>query len=227
MISLLDFQRDLGRVVLSRAAPPDAGREVYRHAYGARLRGALRQNYPVLARRLNAERFDRLASRYVRGYPSSHFNIRWYGAHLCQLLDGSAADIARLEWAIGLAFDARDATPLDWESVKALPVHEWADLPMALHPSVQVLWLSWTAEAAWNEGGRPRRRPHAVFVWRESLKSFWRSVSDEEARALEALGDLGTLQAACERMSDVDMKAMGRWIATWLSQGLLVRGGAR
>ncbi|HSN20698.1 MAG TPA: putative DNA-binding domain-containing protein, partial [Usitatibacter sp.] len=117
MPSLHDAQRALQRAILADAPVAEgmlsAGSRpgIYRHAYRARLAGALAANYPALAAALGAAAFRELAERYARMHPSRRYSIRWHGDRLAEALDDERlADLARMEWALGIAFDAPDET---------------------------------------------------------------------------------------------------------------------
>ena len=210
---------------------------IYRHAYRARLAGALRLNYPVLARTLGDAAFELVANDYARASPSRHFSIRWHGAGLHRILpDPALADLARMEWALGVAFDAADAAPLDGEFLARIPVAEWPGLRLGLHPSVSVLSMGWAVEGQW-EAMRddtvaapeaPRAHAHALLVWRKDLRAHWRIASVAEGAALIALGARGTLQETCEALAEDDAVAIGAWFAGWTQGAMLVAlGGAR
>ena len=215
--------------ILSRQRSPRLA--IYRHGYRDRLAGALRLNYPRLARLLGAEAFERIANDYARASPSRHFSIRWHGAELHRVLpDPALADLARMEWALGLAFDAADAAPLDGDLLARIPVAEWPGLRLGLHPSVSVLSMEWAVAATW-EANRddtvagaeaPRAYPHALLAWRKDLQAHWRIASVAEGAALLALGARGTLQETCEALAENDAVAIGAWFAGWIHEGMLV-----
>ena len=233
MHSLLEAQRALQRAILTDdpdawASPPRVG--IYRYAYRARLAGALRANYPALARMIGEDEFRTLAEGYARAHPPRHFSIRWHGHALAEYLPaGPEADLARMEWAIAEAFDAADAEPIEPQRLADEPVEGWADLPLALHPSVEVLPMRWAVECAWerlrHEAAADAReiepRPHALFVWRRNLDAHWRIAGADEARALLALDLGGTLEHACEAIGDAGAGQVGAWFAGWVREGLL------
>jgi len=236
MPSLLERQRALQRAIVTDDPQrwPSAPRiGIYRYAYRARLANALRANYPTLARMMGEDEFRALAEGYARAHPPRHFSIRWHGHALAEHLpEGPLADLARMEWAIAEAFDAPDAEAIDAERLAGVPVDGWADLPLALHPSAEVLAMQWAVESAW-EGLRrePRaeppeieRRPHALLVWRRNLDAHWRIAGADEARALLALDGGGTLGHACEAMGEGAGDRVGAWFAGWVHEGLLAAG---
>ena len=242
MPSLRERQTSLQAAILAEDADasPASMRDsaavaVYRRAYRARLAGALRLNYPVLAELLGEPEFRRVADDYARAVPSYHYSIRGHGSDLWRSLDGARADLARMEWALGSAFDAPDTTPLAAGSLAAIPVQQWAGLPLGAHPSVAVLSMSWAVEAQWEAvragGGamaaQPGEHAHALLVWRKNLQSHWRIASLPEGRALRDLDERGTLQRACDTLAEADAEAIGGWFAGWVHEGMLVaKGGA-
>ena len=225
MRSLRDLQEEMRDRILSPKRLLDAGQDVYRHAYGARLAGALASNYPVLAQRCGGPEFASLARKYIARYPSSHYNIRWYGAYLWRLLGGSHANLARMEWALGLAFDARNEAPLTPSRLNDFPVEAWADLQIALHPSTHVLYMSWSAEKLWQGIAEPQPHIHDLFVWRKDLQAQWRVAGEDEALALRALRRYGTLQGACEVLTEGAAAQVGAWFAGWVQEEMLVLRG--
>lgn len=240
MPSLLDQQRALQAAILAheehapvleRSFSPRLA--IYRHAYRARLAGALRLNHPMLAKLVGPEAFDRIAQDYAQAHPSRNFSIRWHGTDLgATLPDGPLADLARMEWALAAAFDAADAPALDKDGLAQVPVDEWPELPIALHPSVHVVSMGWAVEAQW-EALRdeialpppPEANAHALLAWRKQLQAHWRIASVEEGRALLALGARGTLQDACESLGEEDAAQVGAWFAAWVHEGMLVAAG--
>ena len=90
---------------------------IYADAYRSRLVEALASDYPALKEVLGESRFDRLMRAFVAAHPSRTPNLRWYGGELARFLGHSSrgrgrrplAELARFEWALGLAFDAQDA----------------------------------------------------------------------------------------------------------------------
>lgn len=220
----------LAAVLRADCAPRIA---IYRDAYFARLAGALRTNFPALAALLGDEAFDALARRYARDHPSRHYSIRWHGERLPDYELGHAAlnDLARMEWALGVSFDAPDAPVFDASALSAAPVEEWGALRLAPHPSVQVLDLAWAVEPGWEalrhgdcaELPEPSARSHSLLVWRCERQAHWRIAARPEARALGDLRGAGSLDALCERCrgSDVTAEQVGAWFAAWVRDQML------
>jgi hypothetical protein len=221
------------------------GLEVYRTAWRARLIEALRSNYPVLHRVLGDAAFDMLADDYLRAHPSQKRSIRWFGdalpgylrAHIDAMAHPAVADLAQMEWAICLAFDAADHTPLRIERLAGVAPEAWSGLRFALQPGFALLDLAWSVAPVWRELSEaadpdhqvapPEPLDNTVLVWRQDLSPRWRSVSPLEAELLRAIAageDFGQLCArAVTAVGEADAAAtvVGH-LQQWVADALLV-----
>jgi hypothetical protein len=215
---------------------------VYQHAYRARLVGALRSNLPVLHRVLGDEAFGALTLAYLADHPSHRPSIRWFGdqlvdwlaAHTDALPHPALADLAAMEWALGLSFDAADAEPVGFSELAALPPGRWPMLRFAPHPSVQVLHLAWAVEPIWRaltededaDTEEPQALAHTLLVWRQGLDTRWRSLAGTEARLLPACLAGENFAALCEQAAATEGDGAAPWVAAalrrWVDDGLLL-----
>lgn len=231
-------------------APAEPGLGVYRQAYRARLRAALRDNYTVLQRALGDEDFDALAEAYLQARPSRQPSIRWFGdgladfmadPHAAQLPHPALIDFARMDWALRSAFDAADAAPLQGEALQRLAAADWPALRLRPQPSLQIVALDWAIEPAWRvlracdpEHGQdapelpaPQAHAHDLLVWRDAgLETRWRSLDALEARLLRALqagSPFAELCAMAARDLGEDRAAAAtvQALQRWLAEGLL------
>ena len=215
---------------------------IYHRAYRSRLREALCEAYDKTWSYIGDEMFAELADSYVAAYPSPHRNLRWYGSSLA----GHAlyifphypfiAELARLEWTLGLAFDAADAVALGRADLAAVAPEAWDELAFELHPSAHIVAMDWNAVALWQamaageEAPEPGQSsaPQHWLVWRQSGQPHFRSLPALEAEALQAIADgvpFGAMcGAACERSADADatMLALAGYLQHWLAQELLM-----
>ena len=165
---------------------------IYYDAYRLRLTEVLARDYEALSACLGAEAFARLARKYLGAHPSTFRNVRWFGGKLADFLAADAdyshqpvlAELARLEWVMGLAFDAPDDVTLHFEDLAAVAPEAWPDLHFEIHPSVHLLELRSNAVAIWHavkdETGEeiaPKYAddPTCFVVWRKDLASYFRS----------------------------------------------------
>jgi hypothetical protein len=90
--------------------------QVYFQAYRLRLIEVLQNDFEGLHTLLGDEGFSRMVQAYLAKHPSRHPSVRWFGQHLPVFLGSQPeyaehpvlAEMARFEWAWGLAFDAAD-----------------------------------------------------------------------------------------------------------------------
>lgn len=208
---------------MPNGAPPLL--RAYRHAYGARLTEALRDNFEILARVMGDQGFDALAAAYRAAHPSTVPSIRWFGHRLAEFMAGELArdsdlvphpafiDFARMDWALRAAFDAADAPVLGRAALAGLAPEAFAALRFGLHPSVRLQPLDWAIEAAWRalrehdpasgaddpELPAPEALPHTLLVWRRGLDTLWRSLEPTEAALLATLQAGEPFASLCEQ----------------------------
>lgn len=225
-------------------ATPARQLSAYRHAYPARLKETLAGDYPAVLMAIGEEGFERLAQAYIDTHPSRFFSLREFGGRLAGFIAGHddyralpwLAELARFEWALGLAFDAGDATPASIGEMAALAPSDWHGLHFRAHPSVQRLDLAWNTPAIWSAltADEPdavtARKENTVgwLIWREQLITRFRSLSADEQCALDCLLQGGSFGAVCEQLlgfhpeGAVPMRAAGL-LKSWLSEGLICR----
>lgn len=255
MSALAQLQRDLQRHVLNgdvaiadavngtEAVPAATRLAVYSDAYRARLAEALEANMPHLRELLGDEEFGGVARRYVDAHPSQYASIRWFGDRLAHELERSHAsqpwfaELARWEWALAASFDAQDAAALGIDSLGSVAPGDWAELRLEFHPSVQVLTLQTNAQALFKtlSEAQPAPQPAVLdraqpwLLWRQDLKTQYRSLEPDETAALEVVRGGGSFGEMCEALCEwheadaVPLVAAGmlkRWIVEELLTGL-------
>jgi len=230
--------------VVGTARVPVATRlAIYGGAYRSRLADALAANFPALATLLGEADFHTLAGEYVRAHDSPYFSIRYYGDALAQFLTTREnyaaapvlAELARWEWAMSGVFDAADAAPLAHEKLARLPPQQWAQLRFTFHPSVQRLTLWWNVPQLWRALTDDTERPAASLtaepvewlLWRQELSTYFRSLPQTEAAALDGalrgwpFGELCEL--LCEKLGDPAAPAQAATLLRgWVASGLIV-----
>ena len=244
------FQRHVyhgGRVMTQAVrATPKAGAVrrlgIYADGYASRLVGALGIDYPGLRGVLGEAAFERVTREFVADYPSRHANLRWYGGELPAFLARAPrwrrrpllAELARFEWALGLAFDAEDAIPTEAEELAGLAAEDWPHLRLQLHPSLQRVRLGsnvpqiWQAATAGRETPRvtTRRPPVEWLIWRKAHEPVYRALSSEEAWALGAVTrgrDFAALCSGLRRFVGTRHAAQTavQLLRNWLSEQLI------
>ncbi|MAB98022.1 MAG: DUF2063 domain-containing protein [Pseudomonadaceae bacterium] len=219
----------------------DLGLAIYHNAYRARLQEVLRGDFEAVHQWLGDEEFAALAQAYIDAHPPKHFSLRWLGADFADFIDAHLipeqaqplSELARLEWAFTLAFDAPDAQALLFEQVAALPAEDWPNLQVRLLPSVQWQTFTFNTLDIWralkNQGEFPGsvklEQPSVCLVWRQELVTRYRSLGEAETGALQSMAVQGMnfsgLCAALTELGDNAPVQAVTWLRQWLSDGIL------
>ena len=215
---------------------------VYIHGYVSRLTDVLRNDYSGLSVLVGEAKFSEIAEAYITAHPSHEFNARWYGAGLADFLrrtaldSEAAAEMASLDWAIGLCFDAPDepsVTPHDLENIAP---DQWPTLRFALSRCVE------RRNFAWNVGeirraidrAEPvpglRRLPdeQSWVISRVNTKIFHRALQSDEAAALDTIAAQGNFADVCERLCEMRdeetvVPRVAELLQAWVASGWLAR----
>lgn len=191
----------------------------YRRNVIGNWRSALASSYPVLAQLLGAQRFHELADQYIASYPSGNGDLNAYGEALASLLDASALNmewpclsaIARLEWALLLAYGATDAADFDLAALAEVDAEAQADLRLQVWSAAVLIASPWPLVAIWQAHQlaaherdaalaeidlRPSGQARYTLVARAAGEVFAVSLADDEAAFLRALQARLTLAEA-------------------------------
>jgi hypothetical protein len=253
--SLAELQRDFQRHVMhghdrivdavdgSAAVPATLRLSIYSEAYRLRLTDALASTLPRLQQLLGEEQFAAVASEYIELCPSSYPSIRWFGDQLPALLTKLFPDqpwlagLAAWEWAIAAAFDGADAQAVGIEALAAVAPEQWPSLTFQFHPTVQVLAMHTNAPLLFKalSADEPPPEPVALeqpqswLIWREQLKTQYRSLSPDESAALAVMRGGGSFEMLCDVLCNwhdaeaVPAQAAGllkRWVVEQMIVGV-------
>jgi hypothetical protein len=259
--ALVELQREFQRYILgndttiatcvnaTEHVPVATRLSIYSHAYRSRLTEALANNIPRLQQLLGEDAFATLARQYIEEYPSTFASIRWFGERFAAMIAREHAsqpwlsELARWEWAIATAFDAGDAAPLQLTSLAKVTPDEWPALTFEFHASVQRLDLRTNAPALFKalSGELPLPAPVVLdqaqswLIWRQQLKTQYRSLGEDEAAMLDAMRGGSTFEAMCDLLrawhdeDAVPVTSAGmlkRWIVDELTTAAISAGAA-
>jgi hypothetical protein len=232
-------------VVGTERVPISTRLSIYGDGYRSRLVEALQANFPVLSELLGEVDFTALGEAYVRSHESPFFSIRYYGNALADFLASEPkysaapmlADLARWEWMMTEVFDAADADAVGVADLARLAPEAWAELRFGLHPSVRRLSLAWNAPQIWNAVTDKEEPPEVEFsaepvqwvLWRQELRTYFRSLQPGEAEALEGVRYGEPFGEICAQLSDdigesvAPLRAAG-FLRNWVESGMLTAG---
>lgn len=206
------LNRDQAGDVVGELAPdtviaPADRLNIYRNTYIGTLVNALRVTYPAVDRLVGEAFFDAAAGKFAVAHPPRESYLNNYGAEFADFLAGFAPaaslpylpDVARLEWALALAFNAPDAPVLDAGVLAALDPSAQGRVRFQPHPSTRLLRLAYDADliqkavTAKNEaamrGMTPKPDPFWLIVHRLGNEVVMRRMNDLEAETTRALLD--------------------------------------
>ncbi len=207
-------ERIVAAVEGSASVPAALRLGIYSEAYRLRLTDALASTLPRLQQLLGKEPFAEVAREYIDLCPSSYPSIRWFGDRMPELLTKSfphqpwLAELATWEWAIAATFDGADAEPIGIDALAAVAPEQWAALTFQFHPTVQVLTMRTNAPLLFKalSADDPAPEPVALdeprswLIWREQLKTQYRSLSPDESAALELMRSGGSFEMLCDAL---------------------------
>lgn len=242
---LLDGDNAIADAIVEAPPLPTAERlGIYHQGYRVRLIDALGEAYPVLQAVLGDEEFALLGAAFVASHPSVHRSIRWYGRELAELLRSLApyaeqpifAELAELEWTLTEVFDAADSEPTERSALSAVDPSAWGGLRFEFHPSLRRLELNWNTAAVWKAISRDETPPPPLcadravpwLLWRQNLQNYFRSMTADEARALDLARHGGNFGELCEALSawlpdeEIPLRAASL-LGTWADSGIIVR----
>jgi putative DNA-binding protein len=220
----------LGRIRSTPALRADERFEIYARMYRDRVVDALREDFPRVAAILGDDRFKALAASYLATHPSAHPSLRHVGRELPNFIARSVtaglpaflADLARLEWARGDAFDAPDVEPLGLDDLRAVSPEDWGGLRFALVPAATVLVADWPVHEIWEAGeGAVLARRTAVRVWRKGFAVYHAAMDGPEETALRHVRAGEPFATICEVLETPD-EAAGL-LLRWVEDGLITR----
>lgn len=202
--------------------------ELYHRQYWYRLLDSLAEDFPSLRRRLGETRFWGLLEAYLAHQPPSTPTLRHLGAGLADFLEGeagvplAAVELARLEYALCVAFDAGERPAVAPEAL--------AQGPLALQPHVQRFAFRTPADSAWRRPGPASSEPTVlasrfVVVFRLGEVPQVERVPGAAFRLLEAIEATRSLELALERLvaspgrgRGLDSERVRGWFSTWAAR---------
>ena len=212
---------------------------IYHHAYRARMQEALGTVYANLHQHLGCQTFNQLVQAYIERYPSTYRNLRWMGDTLADYLaevmpdQVFLADLARFEWALSLAFDAKDQTTLTIEDLGQIPPERWNELSFEWHASVQIHAAKTNVIPAWQaldaaQSPQVIEEPCTYVVWRQDMMSYFKTLGAHEQLAIELMRKGHTFGELCEALADVvgeeqAMAVAAGYLSEWLNAGMLLK----
>lgn len=118
---------------------------------------ALSNAYPVMKLLLGEEFFTGVVNEYGLRFPMQNTDLNHFGDQFAQFLQEYEelaqypyfADMARLEWALHLAYYAPDAEAVTVQDIAGLTAQELDARQFRLHPASRLLETNWPVDLIW------------------------------------------------------------------------------
>jgi hypothetical protein len=145
------------------------------------------------------------------------------------------AELALLEWTLAEVFDSTDAESVQRAAFAAIDPSVWSELSFQFHPSLRRLHLHWNTTAVWQAMSREETPPdpacgeHPVpwLLWRRDLQNYFRSMTGDEAVALDSALRGENFGEICEALAEwlpedqIPLRAAGL-LGAWADSGIIV-----
>jgi hypothetical protein len=148
---------------------PAARMALYRHHVFETLTDVLKAAYPVVCCLVDERFFAYAADHYIRQQPPAGPCLFEYGESFPRFLADFPAcreltylpDVARLEWALHMAWYAEDAVPANAECLRRLAPQELERVTLTLDACVSYVSSPWPIDRIWRMH-QPEADPHAT-----------------------------------------------------------------
>ena len=215
---------DLAAEVLGDAIPAAARLRVYRHHVFESLASALAVTFPTVQAVVGADFFRRLARAFIGQSPPCQPVLAEYGAGFPAFVAGHdavrdlpyLADVARLDWALNLAFQAPAGGRLAAADLAAMPADRLPSLRLGLAPGTVVVASPYPLDRIWM-ASQPGATADPVdlaagdvrlLVLRRPDDAAFVSLSAGEAAFVAGLGEgLSLEEAAGRAATSLDLSA--------------------
>ena len=232
----------LERLKVPESASPEKRLFVYQNAYVQRLVGIMMKDYDTTWTFLGDQMFFDLAQEFVTKYPSNTPNARWFSHRFPDFLgEGdlgrdtpAVAEVARVERALGDAFDAANDPVFSREQLGVVAQQGLETAKLILHPSVTLLRLETNAydifKALRAEEMPPEIKaesePRWALVWRRDLVCRHMELDAEQGALLDLAGQGHGVTALCEfaaTLGDPETAAvrMAGYLGQWIDNEIL------
>jgi hypothetical protein len=209
---------------------------IYADMVRLRLAECLAHDFPGVEHALGHQRFHALADAYIERHPSTHSNLNVLGARFAAFVRDEAriakhraflAELAELERAVQVTFDAPPSVALRTEELLRVPQTELASMRLTLAPGVQLLETNYPVNAYLQavyderEAQIPSRRRSWTLLFRRDYV-VWRSNIDRvRFTLLRSIGEGATLGEAleqCAALPRVDAARLGASVSAWFEE---------
>jgi hypothetical protein len=194
--------------------------DIYANMYFYRILDSLKEDYPMIHKIIGDSRFHNLVTDYLLKHPSTHFSMRDVGKQLARFLKKHASikswpylsDLAKLEWGLIEAFDAKNNEILTENDLTQLKPEDWGTLQLTLVDSAKMIHLDFEISPL-------LKKKNTILVWRKNLEVCYRTLNPLEAKLLAGIKNQKTFAQLCESAKDPSLVAS--YLKRWLNDAVL------
>lgn len=147
-------EQGVGQHILQDGFSAGERLRIYRNTCRSTLIETLRMTYPAVDRLVGSDFFDTAAAWFIARHPADSACLNDYGGGFADFLAALdavkgvpyLADVARFEWALGIAAHAEDAPVLEIAAPLSIAQDAQDKLRFLGHPSVRFLELAYPAD---------------------------------------------------------------------------------
>jgi len=187
---------------------------IYASGYRSRLKEAISTDYERLHGYLGEPLFEQLMDDYIDKYQSHHPSLRYYSQYMPAFLAHQApfsehpeiAEIARIEQALNISFDAANCIAIATEQLAELTPDKWPSMRLQFHASTQLISCNYNSFQIWKAISEEQTPPgleqetSTWLVWRKDLISQYRALTGAEAHMLELALTGADFSTLCEAL---------------------------
>lgn len=206
--------------------------QVYNGGYLARLVEVMQSDFGCVQHALGECAFEGLVAAYLEAFPSRHPNLNRLGREFPRFVAAQAAlpngpflaELAQLELAVAVAFDAEEFAPLQGDVLASIPQEQWPAARFEPNPSLQLLAFAHPVDSyyqAWKVGEPadvPAPEAQRVAVFRHDDRVWRQRLPGSSYDVLAALVDGAPLADALA--SAAPGEPVGEWFRGYASDGL-------
>lgn len=211
---------DLATVVTGDSIPAEARLRVYRHHVQHSLATALGATYPTVQALVGEAFFRAMAKAFVASDLPRQPVLTEYGEGFPAFIDGYAAarglpylaDMARLDWALNVAFHSSGEARLGVEDLAAIPQDRLLGMTLVLAPGTAIVSSAYPIDRIWH-ASQPGAAGEVVdmkgagaslLVLRRANDAAFVSLDRAEAAFAGAVASGGALEAAAQAAFAID-----------------------
>ncbi len=205
--------------------------DIYANMYFYRILDSLKEDYPMIHKIIGDSRFHNLVTDYLLKHPSTYFSMRDVGKQLARFLKKHAlikswpylSDLAKLEWGIIEAFDAKNNEILTENDLTQLKPEDWGTLQLVLVDSAEIIHLDFELAPLLKKKPPKKinKNKNHILVWRKNLEVCYRTLNPLEAKLLIGIKKQKTFAQLCEIAKDPSLVAS--YLKQWLDSQILRR----